>query len=97
MRGKGLRVTSFQEKFQEKFGCELKFSRIRAGLYETLDGNFMIEHLDKIAEFYPGDDYYNLWRVTDCSHEYQWTIWDRHYLTLDDAKVAVIREGYGIY
>jgi hypothetical protein len=67
-----------------------KFSRIRAGLYETIDKNFQIEQMNRNAEVMPFEDYYNKWRVYDyssspCSYE----IWLTHFDTLADAKNAI--------
>ena len=70
----------------------LKFRKIRSGLYETLDGgNFEIERLDRKAEVFPGDDFYNKWRVCEYS-SYKYEIWLSHFETLADAKAAIMRQ-----
>lgn len=66
------------------------FTRIRPGLYQTTDQRFTVEKLDQLAERYPGDDYFNQWRVTEGSE-----VWLVHFGTLKEAKGAVKAMGYG--
>ena len=70
-----------------------KFKKLRKGLYilKLADKEFEIEKLDKQSEVYPGDDYYNSWRVYEYHTKY-FDIWLTHFETLASAKEAITKQ-----